>query len=114
MDELNLKHFNTQAERLRAVLADGEWHEGPELDERVGWRFGAAIQRIRNGWDGCPPWYIAKERVTADGRIWRYKFERLALAEEIKPKPSTQRVTWKMRALRAEAELERIQQERQS
>lgn len=37
----------TKVDLLLEVLADGEWHWGDELAEKVGWRFGATIKEAR-------------------------------------------------------------------
>ena len=99
-EELDYRDSKTQ--RLRDVLKDGKWHTGLELDKRVGWRFGAALERIRKGLDGNPPWNVTTERVTADGSVFRYRYEGLATA------PPPKRTSWRERAMRAEKKLREL------
>jgi hypothetical protein len=101
--QLELAYRNTKAARLRAALEDGVWHYGSELDKKVGWRFGAAVHLVRNGWDGGPAWIVLRERCSEDGSVWRYRFAGL----ELHPKPK-EREGWKARALRAERKLREI------
>lgn len=68
------KHRNSRSTRLRAALADGEWHFGNELAGASGWRFGGALERIRKGRDGLPVWEVLSERLEEDGSRWRYRW----------------------------------------
>jgi hypothetical protein len=92
----------TRAAVLRQVLSDGEWHENTELAKAVGWRFGGALYLIRLGTDGGPAWTVEEERLTANGRVWRYRFT------GINPDPPKPGGTWKGRALAAERELKAL------
>lgn len=38
----------TKVDLLLEVLSDGEWHWGDELAEKVGWRFGDAVDKARD------------------------------------------------------------------
>lgn len=61
----------TQKEKLAEVLSDGRWHEGPELAQRVGWRFGGVVLQLRKGKLNGRCWDIPREHVK--GPIHRYK-----------------------------------------
>lgn len=69
-------HRNTQATRLRRVLKDQRWHSGGGLNSSIGWRFGAALERIRKGKDGQPVWEVLSERLkkVKSGSRWRYRW----------------------------------------
>lgn len=56
--------------RLARVLMDGAWHDGAELSQRVGWRFGSAVQRLRQGDLGLP---LGIEREHVRGSHHRYR-----------------------------------------
>lgn len=90
-------HRDTQASRLRAVLADYRWHTGRELARRVGWRFSAALLIVRRGEDGDAPWEVQAERLTSDGSQWRYR-----LVQELPAAARRRRTPGTLAALRRE------------
>jgi hypothetical protein len=60
--------------RLRALLADGRWHEAPELVEVGGLRFGGRLFEIRRGLDGAPSLDVEAEPRPRAGRVvWAYR-----------------------------------------
>jgi hypothetical protein len=90
---------NTQTEKLRAILEDGEWHYGPELAKTAGWRFGGAVERIRKALDKKPAWFIENEPCDEARVVWRYRFV------GVNPDPPRPGSGWKGRALSAEKEI---------
>lgn len=63
----------SNAAKLRALLADGQWHDMAELQAVAGYRYGARKLEIERGQDGGPPLLIEKEPVDGDSSHWRYR-----------------------------------------
>jgi hypothetical protein len=63
----------SKAEKLRALLADQQWHSRDELLALVGHRFSAVIFSVRNGTDGRPALNIEAVSTGLPGRFdsWR-------------------------------------------
>lgn len=57
--------------RLRALLADGRWHDAPELVQVGGLRYGGRLHEIRRGQDGAPALDVEAEPHARGGRqVW--------------------------------------------
>jgi hypothetical protein len=60
--------------RLRKLLADGRWHDAPELADVGGLRYGGRLYEIRHGQDGAPALDVEAEPHAHGGRqVWRYR-----------------------------------------
>jgi hypothetical protein len=60
--------------RLRAALADGQWHSSAELAEIAGLRFGGRVYELRRGADGLAALDIeAEARVLGGRQRWFYR-----------------------------------------
>jgi hypothetical protein len=67
----------TASARLRALLADGQWHSALELVDAGGLRYGARLLEIRRGLDGAPALDVQGEAHEYRGRtVWRYRAAR--------------------------------------
>lgn len=100
---LEMQHRLSRAAALRNQLQDGQWHTGTELAHTVGHRFGGALLLVRRGEDGEPAWFVRKERIAENGRLYRYRFT------GINPNPPKGGGSWRARALAAERRITELQ-----
>jgi hypothetical protein len=63
----------TRCQRLRALLASGEWRSHAEMTQAGGARFGARVLELRRGADGGPPLAIESRTVGDDDRRTEYR-----------------------------------------
>lgn len=63
----------TRCQRLRALLASGEWKSHAEMTAAGGARFGARVLELRRGADGLPPLAIETRMAGDDDRATEYR-----------------------------------------
>lgn len=100
-------HRLSQVAKLRRILSDKRAHRNVALVRAVGWRFGAALEWIRNGWDGRSAWRVECIPAKKSNAIYFYRMTGPEPRPRKKPEPGA---TWKGRALKAERALRRLQQ----
>jgi biotin operon repressor len=77
------ENWDEVAARLLLVLADQQWHLNQELADKVTFRFGSAMQTVRQ-------WGFEVESERVEGRTWRYRMtgKRVKYAPKSHPCPS--------------------------
>lgn len=63
----------TRCQRLRALLASGEWRSHAEMTQAGGARFGARLLELRRGSDGGTPLEVESRILGDDNRRVEYR-----------------------------------------